>query len=160
MERFEKLLESFIEAACAPDPEAFGALFHHDGSYDDGFFGIHRGRKAISAMIGRFHEGGREFRWDFSHPLCAGDLAYASYQFSYRSKLDPVKDQIICFNGMARFHLRDNLIRDYAEVFDRGMAFAQMKMPASKISRLLERYAEDLRLKPDISAHLFKRQQG
>jgi len=160
MAKFGGLLDRFVRAACTPDPLGFAALFHPEGSYDDGFFGIHRGRDEIASMIERFHEGGREFHWDFLYPLRAGDLAYASYQFSYRSKLDPVKDQIICFNGMARFHLRDDLIQDYAEVFDRGMAFAQLQMPAEKISRLLERYAGDLRLQTDTKHHLLKRQQG
>jgi len=52
------------------------------------------------------------------------------------------------------------LIQDYAEVFDRGMAFAQLQMPAEKISRLLERYAGDFRLQTDTKHHLLKRQQG
>jgi hypothetical protein len=142
---FAELLARFERASQAHDATAFAALFAPDGCYDDHFFGLHRGRAAIAAMLDRFHVGGEAFCWTFSDPALAGDLGYASYAFSYRSREPESAGALVMFDGIARFRLHDGLIEHYAEAFDRGMAFAQLGYAPERIAKLGARYARALR---------------
>lgn len=151
---FTDLLERFAAAAQANDGAGFAALFTADAVYDDYFFGEHAGREAIAHMLARFHEGGEDYRWEFFSPVCDGVTGYASYRFSYRSKLPEVAGRTIAFEGMARMTLADGLIAHYAEVFDRGVAFAQLGFAAGKVLRLLEKYAEARNATPGMRPHV------
>ena len=84
---FSDLLAAFAAAVVADDGNALAALFTPDGVYRDEFFGAHRGRAAIAAMLRRFHDTGSDYRWDFYEPACAGGTGYARFCFSYRSRL-------------------------------------------------------------------------
>lgn len=148
------LLTRFGAAAAAGDGTAFAALFTPDGRYDDGFFGVHEGRASIAAMLERFHVGGEDFRWQFLEPLGNGTLAYFRYIFSYRSKVPESAGQLVVFDGMARLRLQDGLIADYAEVFDRGVAFVQLGFSAPHVHRLLTRSADQLRGGALVQGHL------
>src|SRR3954453_4219935 len=77
---FGKLLEKFATAVVANDGAGLGALFAPDGVYADEFFGAHRGRAAIVAMLQRFHDTGGNYRWDFSDPVCDGTIGYARFR--------------------------------------------------------------------------------
>ncbi len=157
----ETLLQRFVSAVSAGDGAGFSALFTPDGCYDDGFFGLHRGRAEIAAMLERFHVGGEQFHWQFTDPLASTDLAYASYCFSYRSKQPESPGRLIVFEGMARLRLRDGLIADYAEVFDRGMAFVQLGYERPRVNKLIDRYVQAWTDSERVRAHLAWRvQQG
>ncbi len=141
MTEFPELLRRFAGLVAANDGAGFAALFAPDGVYEDYFWGPHRGRAAIAAMLGRFHQGGEQFRWEFSEPLGDGRIGYARYRFSYRSRVPESAGRLIVFEGMSRMLFREGLIEHYAEVFDRGMAFTQLGYAPGKVMRLLEKYA-------------------
>jgi SnoaL-like domain len=151
---FDNLLERFASAVAAGDTAGFAALFTADGCYDDGFFGLHRGREGIAAMLTRFHVGGERFRWQFFEPLATERLGYARYCFGYRSKEKESAGALVVFDGMARLRLRDGLIADYAEVFDRGMAFVQLGYDAPRVHKLLGRYVQAWRASDAVREHL------
>ena len=155
---FDTLLARFSRASHDHDDAAFAALFTPDGRYDDYFFGAHTGRDEIAAMLGRFHVGGEAFRWDFADPVCVGDLGYASYVFSYRSREPESAGRVIAFEGIAKLRLRDGLIAHYTEVFDRGIAFSQLGYATARTAKLLARYADAFHARPDVAAHLAARQ--
>lgn len=150
----QNLLGRFGAAAAACNTAAFAALFTEDGCYDDGFFGLHRGREAIAAMLARFHVGGEQFRWQFQEPLASDTLAYMRYVFSYRSKEPESLGRLVVFEGMARLRLRGDLIADYAEVFDRGMAFTQLGYAEPRVHKLLGRYVQGWRDSEAVREHL------
>jgi hypothetical protein len=154
---FTTLIERFERAAREHDTAALVALFAPDGRYHDGFFGEHAGRDALAAMFERFHVGGEAFLWVFSDPVSAGELAYASYVFSYRSKEPESAGRLVVFEGIARFRLRDGLIAEYFEVFDRGIAFSQLGYATPRVAKLLARYADALRDTPAVARHLERR---
>ncbi|MBL8383439.1 MAG: nuclear transport factor 2 family protein [Burkholderiales bacterium] len=154
MTAFTDLLDAFVAHAQANDGARFAALFTPDGVYDDYFFGAHTGRNAIAAMLARFHEGGEDYRWEFHEPLSDGRVGYARYRFSYRSRVPESAGAPIAFEGMCRMRLEDGLIADYAEVFDRGVAFVQLRFPAGKVARLLEKYAAAQNAAPGFAPHL------
>lgn len=151
---FETLLDEFSVRVATNDGAGLAALFTPDGSYDDYFFGVHKGRAQIAAMLARFHEGGEQYRWEFFAPLSDGKTGYARYRFSYRSKVPGSAGKPIVFEGISVMQLQDGLIAQYAEVFDRGTAFVQLGFPAGKVARLLEKYSEGQNATPGFQAHL------
>ena len=154
---FDEILSRFSAAVAAHDSAGLAALFTPDGCYDDYFFGQHRGRDEIAAMLDRFHVGGESFFWEFRNRLSDGATGYAGYLFSYRSKEPESMGQLIVFEGIARMRLRDGLIARYEEAFDRGVAFSQLGYATERIGKLLGRYARGLRDKPAVAAHLARR---
>ncbi len=154
---FNRLLNRFVQAVSAHDSTGFAALFTPLGCYDDGFFGEHHGRDKIAAMLDRFHVGGEDFFWQFLEPVQSGDLGYARYCFSYRSREPESAGHLIAFEGMARFRMRDGLIEHYAEVFDRGVAFVQLAYETARVRKLLDRYAAGARGGPATQMHLAAR---
>lgn len=151
------LIERFTAAVAARDCAGLAALFTDDGCYDDGFFGEHHGRDAIAAMLDRFYVGGEDFFWQFLEPAQSGELGYARYCFSYRSREPASAGEVISFQGMSRFRLRDGLIAHYAEIFDRGVAFVQLGYETARVRKLLDRYVASARVSPITEAHLAAR---
>ena len=138
---FTNLLAAFSAAVVANDGAALAALFAPDGVYEDGFFGAHRGRAAIAAMLQRFHDTGGDYRWSFDDPVCDGATGYARFRFSYVSRLPECEDKPVVFDGMSQFTFEAGLIAHYREAFDRGVALVQLGFPAERIRRILERAA-------------------
>jgi hypothetical protein len=141
MIHFPELLDRFAAAVVANDGAGLAALFTVDGIYDDGFFGPHRGRAAITAMLQRFHDTGRDYRWDFLDPVSDGRTGYARFRFGYVSRLPECDGRAVAFDGMSQFRLDGGAIAQYREVFDRGVALVQLGFPAGRICRVLERAA-------------------
>lgn len=155
---FDTLLERFVQAVQTHDSQGLAALFTPDGVYDDYFFGPHRGRAEIAAMLDRFHVGGEAFVWGFHEPVSAADVGYAGYCFSYRSREPESAGQVIVFEGIARLRLRGGQIAHYGEVFDRGVAFTQLGYPGERTTKLLARYAARFRAGPMAERHLALRE--
>ena len=149
---FTTLLERFERAAREHDTAALVALFAPDGRYDDGFFGAHAGRDAIAAMFERFHVGGEAFLWEFADAADAGDLAYASYVFSYRSKEPESAGRLVVFEGIARFRLRDGLIAEYFESVNGCVAMAQLGVAPERMAKVARKWADRLLARPDTQA--------
>jgi hypothetical protein len=149
-----ELVSRLAAAAAAGDGDALADLFTPDGTYDDYFFGPHTGREAIKAMLARFGEGGRNFRWELHDAVRSGDLGYASYRFSFDSTHAEANGARILFDGIARFDLEGDLIRRYSEVFDRGMALAQQAYAPERLCRIELRYADALKARPEWREHL------
>lgn len=152
--QFQSILDRFSAAVGAHDSKGLAALFTLDGCYDDYFFGPHVGRDAIAAMLDRFHVGGEAFCWQFVDPVFANGLGYASYCFSYRSREPESLGKLIVFEGMSRFRIGEGLIEHYGEVFDRGMAFAQLGYAPQRIVKLMARYSASLAQTPLAIRHL------
>jgi len=150
---FPDLLDRFAAAVVANDGARLGALFTPDGIYADEFFGAHQGRAAIAAML-RFHDTGRDYRWDFIDPVSAGAVGYAKFRFSFASRLPESERQPVVFEGISRFRFRDGLIQRYDEAFDRGVALVQLGFPAERIKRILGKAAETQNTSPEAQRHL------
>jgi hypothetical protein len=152
---FADLLAAFTKAIVANDGAGLGALFTEDGIYADEFFGAHRGRAAIAAMLQRFHDTGSDYRWDFFEPVSDGRTGYAGFRFSYRSRLPESAGRPVMFEGISRFLLAENgLIAHYGEAFDRGVALVQLGFPAERIRRIVEKAAASQNATPEARAHL------
>lgn len=151
---FPALLQRFAAAVEANDGAGLAALFTEDGIYDDGFFGPHAGRPAIAAMLQRFHDGGRDYWWEFVAPVCDGTDGYAQWRFSYASRLPGCEGGPVLFEGISRFTLRDGGIVLYREMFDRGLALSQLGFAPERLARILARAAAFQNARPECRPHL------
>jgi hypothetical protein len=154
MPDFRKLIELFAAAVVANDGPGLTALFTPDGVYDDGFFGRHQGREAIIAMLQRFHDTGRDYRWDWIDPVSNGTTGYAQFRFSFASRLPECVSKPVVFEGISRFRFAGPLIEHYDEAFDRGVALVQLGFPAERIRRIVEKAAATQNETPEARAHL------
>jgi limonene-1,2-epoxide hydrolase len=143
MERqaFAALLHTFTAAGCANDGARLAGLFTADGSYEDDFFGLFRGRAEIVAMLQRFHDTGEDYRWDFRDLVTDGALGYATFRFSFRSKMPGYEGRPVLITGISCFRFAGGLIAQYRETFDTGIALAQLGFPAERIKRVLDKEA-------------------
>ena len=143
------LLKSFASAVEASNGNGLADCFTDDGVYDDYFFGPSQpGREGICAMLAHFHEGGANFKWEFRDPVVQGRLGYASYRFSYDSTLPGAKGARVVFDGISRFELEGGRIKRYSEVFDRGMALAQLDFAPERLKKVALKYAGALKARP------------
>lgn len=141
--QFRTLIERMTQAICRGDGAAAAACFIPDGIYHDGFYGEFRGREAIRGMVeNHFHANARDFSWALFDALSDGELGYARYAFSYVSKIPGSEGKRVHFCGIAQVRLQHGLIARYGEVFDRGVALAQMNFPPQRIAKSLARWAQ------------------
>jgi limonene-1,2-epoxide hydrolase len=138
---FTALLSELAAAGVANDGPRFAALFTADGTYTDDFFGLFRGRAEIAAMLQRFHDTGENYRWEFDNPVCDGTRGYAWFRFSFASKMPGCEGKPVLITGISSFRIENRLIAEYREVFDTGIALAQLGFPAERLKRVLDKEA-------------------
>jgi len=149
------MLSRFSAAVESGNGDALADLFTDDGVYDDYFFGPSApGRAGIRDMLSHFYEGGEGFKWEFYDPISVGPLGYASYRFSYTSKLPDAKGVRVLFEGISRFRLKDGKILRYSEVFDRSSALAQQDFAPERLKKIAQKYAARLKSDPAAKSHL------
>jgi hypothetical protein len=138
---FAALLSELAAAGIANDGDRFAGLFTESGTYEDDFFGLFRGRTEIAAMLQRFHDTGGDYRWEFHDLVTDGTLGYASFRFSFRSKMPGYEGKPVLITGISCFRFEHGLIAAYREVFDTGIALAQLGFPADRLKRVLDKEA-------------------
>ena len=151
---FAELLTTFAQAVQTNHGRHLAMLFTEDGVYEDGFFGAHSGRAAIIAMLQRFHGTGSSYLWEFVDPVSDGVVGYARFRFSYTSRLPESRGRPVLFEGISCFRFRRDLIAHYSEIFDRGVALAQLDFPAERIRRILQKAAAAQNQLPEARRHL------
>jgi hypothetical protein len=138
---FSALLERMTRAICAGDGDAAAACFAAEGVYHDGFYGQFRGRAAIAGMVCNFfHRDARDLEWRLGEPVCDGAVGYASYDFSYVSKLPGSEGRRVGFSGMARCRLAGGLIERYEEVFERAPVLVRLGFSDERILKSVRRW--------------------
>lgn len=147
-EHFSDVIDRFTNAVENNDGEALSALFSKDGVYSDGFYGEFEGREAIAGMLRDHFWGHAEgFRWEMSNLLSDGRHGYATYVFSYVSTMPEAVGKRVIFDGIAHFLFANGLIQRYEEMFNTGMAQAQLDFDPIRIKRHLLKKADELRSK-------------
>ena len=106
IQTFAGLLETFTQSGVVNDGARFAALFTETGTYADDFFGLFRGRAEIAAMLQRFHDTGADYRWDFCDLVTDGTLGYATFRFSFCSKMQGYEGKPVLIAGISCFRVR------------------------------------------------------
>ena len=57
------------------------------------------------------------------------------------------------FDGISRFELESGKIKRYSEVFDRGMALAQLDFAPERLKKVALKYAGALKARPEAARH-------
>ncbi len=152
---FEILLARFVGAASRGDGEAFAACFTEDGVYNDYIYGPHTGRKSIADMlVNLFHRDARDYDWRMFDPVCNGDMAYAWSLSKFTSTVPEFDGKEIVIDGISRFVLKNDLIGEYHESVNGGVAMVQLGVAAPRIEKVLKRWAGWLRERPTVKAYL------
>jgi ketosteroid isomerase-like protein len=139
---FRALLERLTQAICRGDAEGAAACFREDGAYHDGFYGEFRGRAAIADMVRRhFHGNASDFSWKLGDVVEQGGLGYASYEFSYTSKIAGSEGRRTGFSGMCKVRLKDGLIERYEEIFERAQVLARLGFADERILKSVRKWA-------------------
>jgi ketosteroid isomerase-like protein len=137
-----ELLERMTQAICRGDAEAAAACFVESGVYHDGFYGEFRGRAAIADMVRRhFHGAAKDFSWSMSDAVAEGDCGYASYDFSYVSKMPGSEGRRAGFSGMCKVRMKDGLIERYEEIFERAQVLARLGFADERILKSVRKWA-------------------
>jgi hypothetical protein len=58
------------------------------------------------------------------------------------------------FEGMSRFDVEGGKIKRYSEVFDRGMALAQLDFAPERMKKIELKYARAFKAQPKAASHL------
>jgi limonene-1,2-epoxide hydrolase len=153
-EAFAAMLDQFAAAGCANDGVRFAGLFTESGTYEDDFFGLFRGRAEIAQMLQRFHDTGENYRWDFHDLVTDGRLGYATFRFSFASKMPGCEGKPVLITGISCFRFDGEKIAGYRETFDTGIALAQLGFPAERIKRALDKEAAAQNGSEAAQAHL------
>lgn len=152
---FAKLLERFTDAATHGDGKAFAACFTEDGVYHDYIYGPHTGRAAIADMLENlFHRDAADYDWRMFDPVFNGDIGYAWSLSKFKSTIPEFKDRDVVIDGMSRFVVRDGLIAEYRESVNGGVAMVQLGVAAPRIEKVLKRWADWLRQRPEVQKYL------
>jgi uncharacterized protein (TIGR02246 family) len=139
---FRALLERMTQAVCRGEAEGAAACFAEDGVYHDGFYGEFRGRAAIADMVRRhFHSNASDFTWKLSDVVEEGEFGYASYEFSYASKIPGSEGRRAGFSGMCKVRLKDGLIERYEEIFERAQVLARLGFADERILKSVRKWA-------------------
>jgi hypothetical protein len=138
----QALLERMTQAICRGDAEAAAACFSEDGVYHDGFYGEFRGRVAIAEMARRhFHANAADFSWTLSDVMGEEGRGYASYEFSYVSKMPGSEGRRAGFRGICKLRLKDGLLERYEEIFERAQVLARLGFPDARILKSVHKWS-------------------
>lgn len=130
------------QAICRGDGGAAADCFAEAGVYHDGFYGEFKGRAAIAEMVTRhFHGNAADFSWTLSDVVVEGAVGYASYEFSYVSKMPGSEGKRAGFSGICRVRLKDGRIERYEEIFERAQVLARLGFADARILKSVRQWA-------------------
>lgn len=157
---FIDLLERFSAAVARRDIPAFTALFTAEAYYDDVFYGRHEGRAAIGAMLEKFFRDGDDFVWEMREPVCAGNIGYAQWAFSFTSRKPATDGRRVLMIGASRYRLQDGLIAAYDEYCYQASALLGIGTPLAALEKALLRQDAAFRNRVDRERHRLPPQQA
>jgi ketosteroid isomerase-like protein len=154
-EEFARLLESFTRAAESGDGARFANHFTEDATYHDYIYGPHTGRAEIAAMMqDLFHRDAADYRWEMFDPVCNGDLGYAWSLSSFTSTVPDFAGQRVVIDGISRFVLRGELIAEYHESVNGGVAMAQLGVAPERMAKVFRKWSGWLQQRPETQDYL------
>lgn len=144
--QFDELLKNFTSAVESGDGKALGALFAANGVYHDGFYGAFTGPDEIAKMLEtHFYGSAKKFRWEMENPVHDGRFGYTRYVFSYTSTVPGAEGTRVVFEGMSQFEIENDLILNYRENFDTGIALQQIDFEPERMKKFLSKQAAAVR---------------
>jgi ketosteroid isomerase-like protein len=151
---FAALVTRFAAAATAGDGKALADCFTPDGIYYDYIYGPHQGRGSICEMLEElFHRDAAEYDWKFFDPVVNGDIGYAWSLSTFISTVPEYAGREVVIDGTSRFVLKGDLIAEYHESVNGGVAHAQLGLAPERMAKVMARWAKRLTERPDVEAY-------
>jgi hypothetical protein len=152
---FAQLLARFADPASRGDGKAFAQCFTEDGVYHDYIYGPHTGRASIEDMlVNLFHRDATDYDWRMFDPVVNDDIGYAWSLSKFTSTIAQFRGKEVVIDGMSRFVLRGNLIAEYRESVNGGVAMAQLGVDPARMAKVMSRWAGWLRDRPEVKTYL------
>ena len=135
------IVRAFADAFNHGDVDGLLDCFTDDATYEDAFYGPHRGALALREMFQRMFKEGREYRWQMERVVETGEHAAAEWTFGYivTDAVPRSAGRRVRFRGMSFFELAGGRIAAYREQFDTGAALLQLGFSAEAIVKVLTR---------------------
>ena len=144
-EEFPEFTNKFTNAGA----DEFVAFFAEGCVYVDGFYGVLHGLDGVRDLLKHVAEGGTDYSWTMHEHAFANGVGYARYVLRYTSKAPGHEGHDVAFEGMCQFTFDGGKVSRYYELFDRGVALAQMEFAPHHIAKLLQRWASKTRTTAD-----------
>ncbi|SDX00529.1 conserved hypothetical protein [Albimonas donghaensis] len=152
---FNRLLARFTAAAETGDGARFAACFTEDAVYHDYIYGPHTGRAEIAEMMqGLFHRDAADYRWEMFDGVCDGNMGYAWSLSSFTSTVPEYAGAKVVIDGMSRFVLRGDLVAEYRESVNGGVAMSQLGVAPDRMAGVMRRWSRWLGERPETQAYL------
>jgi predicted ester cyclase len=135
------VVREFETAFNRQDVDALLACFTPSGTYDDVFFGLHRGHAELRPMFERMFHEGRDYRWTMDVVVDTPQRAAAEWTFSYvvSDAIPRSAGRAVRFKGMSLFELSGGQIAAYREHVDVGAALLQLGFTPDALAKVLAR---------------------
>jgi SnoaL-like protein len=154
-DEFALLLHEFTLSAESGDGARFASHFTEDAIYHDYIYGPHQGRAEIADMMQNlFHRDAADYRWEMFDPVFDGVMGYAWSLSSFSSKIPQFKGQRVVIDGMSRFLVRNDLISEYRESVNGGIAMAQLGVEPDRMTKIFRRWTGWLKERPETVDYL------
>ena len=73
--------------------------------------------------------------------VAEGECGYASYEFSYTSKIQGSEGRRAGFSGICKVRLKGGLIERYEEIFERAQVLARLGFADERILKSVRKWA-------------------
>ena len=135
------IAQEFADAFSRHDVESLVGCFTDDATYDDLFYGRHRGHDELRKMFERMFTEGRDFTWAMDAVAEADGLEIAEWTFDFvvTDAILRSAGQHLHFRGVSVFELRNGRCCAYREYFDKGAALVQLGFAPDSLWRTLSR---------------------
>ena len=140
-EEFAAVLDQFTRSAESGEGARFASHFLEDAVYYDYIYGAHKGRAEIANMMQNlFHRDAADYRWEMFDSVFDGEKGYAWSLSSFTSKIPQFAGKRVVIDGMSRFIVRDDLIAEYRESVNGGVAMAQLGVEPERMAKVFQRW--------------------
>ncbi len=154
-DEFADLLNEFTLSAESGDGARFASHFTEEAIYYDYIYGAHSGRADIAHMMqDLFHRDAADYRWEMFDPVFDGIKGYAWSLSSFTSKIEQFKGQRVVIDGMSRFIVRDDLVAEYRESVNGGVAMTQLGVAPDRMTKVFKRWTGWLKERPETLDYL------
>ena len=145
---FEEITQKLTQSVCNNDGDSLANLFAEQGVYHDYIYGSFKGKKNIKLMLNDFfHRDAKKFYWEMSDHIFRDDMGYAKFLFTFTSKIPEYLGKKVVVSGISFFRFKFNLIVEYSESVNGGIAMVQLGVKPEKMQKVflkwLNRSLED-----------------
>ncbi len=138
---FKNITKKFTEYVCENNANKFANLFSEEGVYHDYIYGSFKGKKNIKSMLANyFHRDAENFYWEMYDHVFNKNIGYAKYRFTFTSKIPIYFGKKVVLAGICFFRFKSNLILEYSESVNGGIAMVQLGVNPQKIKNVFVKW--------------------